>query len=460
MRAGTAALLVLLAAAARAAEPGPFSVRTLETGGKALEAAAVPAVPGGPAALLCAVRREGPAGASRVFLQASLPGLAKAAEIPVPADAVLFDVADVLPAPGPEILVLCPDGVRALERRGAVFGGEWKPLLKARTFFDAPEPAALHRYPLALELSGDGAADLLVPQAGGYLAALGGSFEQAFALSLEGKNTMLRMAHEIFQTHFVAQNCQLPALRRADFDGDGLPDLVALAQKDLVVFLGAGAKGFPPQPTYRVRLRFLESAAEEPEEDSFEGKRLLADDVDGDGLADLVAVRTQGKVGLFSSIRTRLELFLGRRGAFYPEVPDRILTVPGVGTVPVIADLDGDGRKDLVVPALRTDVLAGVKAALVQEVTLTYAVFACAADGLWEESPSFEDDARLPVSDIEKGKAVPAAAFDGDFDGDGRKDRLAFSTGAVRIHPGLPGRGIRFADEPRWEVKADLSNDF
>jgi hypothetical protein len=455
------AVAVLLATASvRGGEPGPFAVRTLALGGRILDAAAVPAVPGGKAGIVFAVRREGADGPARRIVQADLPAFEKTGETPVPSDAVLFDVADVLPAAGPEILVLTPGGILALERRGAAFGGDWKPILKARTFFDAPQEDALHRYPLALDLSGDGKADLLAPQPDGWLVAIGGSFEKLFSLSLEGKNSMIRSAHEVFQTNFVAQDCQMPALRRADFDGDGLPDLIGLSQKNLIVFLGAGEKGFPAQPSYRVPLPFLETEAEAPEEDSFEGKRLLADDVNGDGLADLVAVRTQGKIGLFSSIRTRLELFLGRRGAFYPDVPDRILTVPGVGTLPDLADLDGDGRKDLVVPSLRTDILSGVRAAMVREVTLTYYVFACGKDGLWEKEPAFEEDAQLPVSDIEKGQTVPGAAFDGDFDRDGRRDRLAFSEGALRIHPGIPGKGLRFAEEPRWEIRAEVSNDF
>jgi|GEM_PF-3271029 len=436
--------------------------RTLALDAELLEVAVARGTQDEVPVLLCFAvedRRDRP---RRVILQYALPGLSPGPRIAVPRDAVLFDVADVLPGPGEEIVFLEPDGVSALGRGEAWFGEEAKTLLSARTFFDHPEPDALFRHAFSLDLSGDGKADLLVPRHQGYLAAFrdGDGFGRLFSLDVAARNRMIRLTHEVFQLHFAAQRFSMPALRAADFDGDGRLDLLGLAGRDFVAFLGKGKEGFDLKPSFRMPLPFLESDVDEPEEDLFEGKRVFLEEVNGDGRVDLVAVRTQGKVGLFSSIRTRVELFLGRKDAFYPDFPDRLLTVPGVATRLRFPDLDGDGLADLVVPAVRTDILSGIKTAAVKEVTVTYTIFPCGSGGLWERSPGFSESVEVPVAGLEKGAAVPVAAFGGDFDGDGRRDRLVFEKGELRIHRGIPGTRFRFSEEPFRQVKAEVSNDF
>lgn len=455
-------LVLLLASAAHAASPPlGFRAETVELRGEVLDSDVLEGAGDVPRALLVftVVRTE--SGPDRHCTLYGLPGFEILAEKRVPERAVAFDTGDVTPAPGDEIVYLTPTGIRIQPRGKEGFAGELVPI-EARTFFEEPEADALPRVALIHDLSGDGRADLLVPQPFGYLAALAPAdpAQRLFSLSLASRNRMIRMTHEVIQTDFLAQSFALPVLLPGDFDGDGKPDLMGLDRKEFLVFLGKGAEGFSPRPSYRAVLPFLDVDVEEPEEDMFEGRRVFVEEIDGDGLADLVAVRTQGKVGLFSSIRTRFEVFLGRRDAFFPTFPDRLLTVPGVVTLPEFTDLDGDGKRDLVAPALRTDILSGIKTAALKEVTVTWHVFPAGPDGLWVEEPVFSQSESLPVGGIEKGEAVPAAAFHGDFDGDGMRDRLSLEDGRVRIHTAIPGLRFRYLEDPRWEVAAELSNDF
>lgn len=455
------AVLVAAAAISQAAEPAGFDVRTLPVPGRITEAVVFPASDPLPAGAACFFVRETDGRKTRHVAFFSGAALEARGEVSVPAGAAVFDLADVLPAPGLELVYLCSDGVVAQPRGGEGFAAAPVRLLEARTFFDRPQPDAIHRLAFCLDLTGDGRAELVVPQHYGYLIAAreGDAFARLAPLSLAGRNRMIRLAHEVFQLDFAAQHCTLPALTAADFDGDGKPDLLALRNKALVGFLNRGAEGFRREPDFDVALPALASVTDETEEDSFEGTRVFLEELNGDGRVDLVAVRTQGKVGLFASIRTRFELFLGREGAFYPKLPDRILTVPGVGILPEFIDLDGDGLKDLACSSIRTDLLAGVRTALVQEVTVSWHLFAAGDRGLWEASPGFSESASLPLARLEEGRAVPAAAFSGDFDGDGRRDRLVFEEGEVRIHPGLANTRFAFAGEPRWRVEAAVSND-
>ncbi|MHC5036716.1 MAG: FG-GAP repeat domain-containing protein [Planctomycetota bacterium] len=460
---GVFSLVLGLQAPARAGTaPRSFHVETLSIDGKLLDACLLPAAGTAPATLICISTKKEGGRHLRHITPFGIPGFEKGEVFPVPAKAVMVQIADVLPSPGSEIVYLQPDGITAQARQGGRFTPTVTVLLPVRTFFDHPQGDALPSFPFCRDFTGDGKADLLVPQHHGYLLAVQEKegFPRMFPLEVQGKNRMIRMAHEIFKIDFMSQNCSLPALLAGDFNGDGRLDLMGLREKTFIVFLGKGAEGFPLKPTYQVALPCLATSVDEPEEDVFEGKRVYVEEINGDGLVDLIAVRTQGKIGLFSSIRTRFELFLGRKGAFFPRFPDRILTVPGVGTLPEFFDLEGDGKKELVVPALRTDILSGVKTAATQEVTITYFLFAVGADGLWETSPAFRESTGLAVGRIEKGQSVPAAAFGGDFDGDGRRDRLAFKGETVQIHPGIPDSRYRFSEEPRWTFQAQVSNDF
>jgi hypothetical protein len=416
----------------------------------------------GPRTILFVVLEEKAGVKQRRLFPFSVPGLEPGAPLDVPADAVLFDVADVRKGGGEELVFLHPDGVTAWSMGGAGGPVVRTKLVEAKTFFDAPQVDDLPNHRFCVDLSGDGKADLLIPQHYGYLAAFreGDAFPKLRSLSLAAKNKMVRLTHEVFQLDFASQRCLLPVLKAVDFNGDGRPDLLGLSNKELVGFLGREKEGFPVKPSFRMSLPFMIPSVEEPEQDVFEGKRVYLEEIDGDGRVDLVAVRTQGKVGLFTSIRTRFELFLGRKDAFYAPLPDRILTVPGVATRPEFLDLDGDGKCELLTPALRTDILAGIKTAALQEVTITYTVFGAGKDGLWDTSPAFSESASLSIKAIEQGRSVPGTAFAGDFDADGRGDRLAFEDDEVRIHPGVPGSRFEYADDPRWALKAEFSNDF
>jgi hypothetical protein len=456
------AFCLAFAASARGAAPRSFTVRSLALKGKLVEAAVVKGPKDGPRTIVFVVLEEWKGGKRRRIFPYSLPGLEPGAPLAVPGDAVLFDVAEVRKGGGEELVFLHPDGVTAWSMGGAGGPITRAKLVEAKTFFDAPQIDDLPRYRFCVDLSGDGAADLLIPQHYGYLAALreGDAFPKLRTLSLQGKNKMVRLTHEVFQLNFAAQRCTLPVLKAVDFNGDGRPDLLGLSNKELVGFLAREKEGLPVRPSCRMSLPFMVPSVEEPEEDVFEGKRVYVEEIDGDGRVDLVAVRTQGKVGLFSSIRTRFELFLGRPDAFYARLPDRVLTVPGVATRPEFLDLDGDGKRELLTPALRTDILAGIKTAALKKVTITHTIFDGGKDGLWKASPAFSESTSLSIQRIEEGRSVPGAAFAGDFDADGRKDRLVFDEDEVRIHPGVPGSRFEFADEPRWTLKVEYSNDF
>jgi hypothetical protein len=130
----------------------------------------------------------------------------------------------------------------------------------------------------------------------------------------------------------------------ADFNGDGIPDIAVLNYQsdDVSLLLGRGDGTFEPQ-----RVIGLGSLA-----DPF---ALAAGDLNNDGIPDLVVASSTGGPAQPG------EVLLGRGdGTFEPPIPFAIPSDPGFPTNAVqIADLNHDGKNDLVYEGYQTYVLLG-----------------------------------------------------------------------------------------------------
>ncbi len=371
--------------------------------------------------------------------------------------------ADVLGGREDEIVVMTKDGVGAFVGLAGPSPPVFTRIFSGRTFFKNAPSGSILAMDFARDLNGDGRADLIIPQQGGYLLAFQAadrSMGMMKAVQAAGESKIVRHTNQIFETEFIHLKSTLPILRPADFDGDGLLDLVALQKPMLWVFIQQKDAGFPLKPTVSMRLPFMDQKTRPTETDMFESKVVRIEDVNRDGRCDLIYSSTHGKIGIFSSIATTYALFLGRKDAFYADLPDRLINIPGVALVPDFIDYDGDGDLDLLVGSVRTDLFQGVKAAIAEEVTVTYFMFLC-KDGLWEQSPAFEEKVTFPTSMIDRGELAPRAMFSGDWNGDGFRDKVEVTEESVmRFFAGRVEEGEwGFADSPFAETKADVSAD-
>lgn len=245
---------------------------------------------------------------------------------------------------------------------------------------------------VAVDVTNDGRVDLVVAdQEGGRIVVLENTGEGAF--------------RELGA--FAAG--EAPAeMAAADFDGDGRPDLaVANHETDHVTLLrGTGGGSFEAAPASPLRV----DVAPHPHV-------VLADDLDGDGSADLLVDHRE--VG-------GMRLLTGRGDGTFEagEVVD-------VGGDPyresILADLDGDGRPDLASPTERA---IGVRLGR--------------ADGGFEE---------LRTLDVAPMRPFTVAA--GDFDGDGSLDLAAGAEQGSRAVAVLRGDGAgAFRPSPASPLRA------
>ncbi len=208
------------------------------------------------------------------------------------------------------------------------------------------------------------------------------------------------------------------ALCAADFDGDGIEDLILGAAVRSRLFLGDGVGGFAEAPAGRI-----------PPHGTPPGhfpRVLHPIDVDGDGDVDLVASLFPLLVGCSGGGRYgEVAIYINDgTGTFTDETAARVGVFEGVVAL-AAGDLDGDGDLDLVVgasswPGKNGDVVPGQNRLLVNHGTGHF---------------TDETTSRLPVgTDLTQSVAVA------DLDGDGDLDLVLGSVPHVQSQ--LPGASL------------------
>lgn len=152
-----------------------------------------------------------------------------------------------------------------------------------------------------------------------------------------------------------------PRIVTTDVDGDGLLDVVAL-QGDQAHALLTRTTGTPERRTLAlpVDLAPRRDPASPPDADRRPVQGAWLDDVDGDGIADLVVHRAVVEGSWFGA---SAELIYARgtgRGFTTPQ----ILTTDDAAVEVQLADLDGDGDQDLVVPHIDVSLSSFARAML------------------------------------------------------------------------------------------------
>ena len=347
-------------------------------------------------------------------------------------------VSEVVPGPG---------GVLALV-----------PRIVARTLF-AGSTSFLPRPRLAHDLDGDGDLDLLVPVDGGLQVhlsderGLGGKPASRVTVPLEER--LPGDARHYRQG--PVRRLPLPEVR--DLDGDRRPELLFRAHERgwnrtrLLFNRGAGSFGPPVDP--------LGGA---PPADAEEV--VWIGDLDGDGRAELVGAERleddggslRAELAAARRPRSRLRIHRLGPGALRDPAPAAELEiegylVPEADESPVpggLADLDGDGRLELIAVTLDFSLFEAARAltARAVEIGFAFAIWSQREPLRFRPVPGLELTGELRVR-LDRAALGQLSSFAGDFDGDGRADFVQLGPGRrVAIHRGREG--------PRFSTRPDL----
>jgi hypothetical protein len=467
------ALALGLAARADAADVR-FSIQDLRVDGQVWEVRPQDVDGDGARDLVAFVVRDGYSANPRRFLaffyqkDGRYPTRADAM-LEVPSTAVGRFVQDVLPeSPGCEVGFLEAGGVRVIARGEDGFRGPGRMLLRDTGFFDMGSGNQLPSWDdLVTDVNGDGRLDVLFPRkndAALWVSGAAGSGDEASAgdtgfravahFPLRYRQTYGNRAQQLLLSRFLNVDARLGRPVLAQLDPGGRRDVVTFRERALEGWLQSEEGGFGRDPSWKVDVDLFSDEGE----DADEINRIHAEveDVDGDGFSELVLYRNVGNVGVFSSLRTQVLYFKGRPGGWNTKRPDQIVNLNGISIDPVLLDIDRDGKRDLLLSSLRTDLITNVKRALFSSVQVTYFVYRFDPErGAFSASPTFARDIDVDVEQLEGGGTVPLAYFWGDYNGDGLNDMLTLATeDEVTIYPGKVQEG-GFFSEAKLDFPAD-----
>lgn len=297
--------------------------------------------------------------------------------IELPQDVVAFALADLDPAPGIEFALLTPKGAYAL-RPNAAEAERFVRLAELDCLWQLPDPEQLVHWSRAVaDLDGDGLDDLLVPSSAGYHLLLQRRsegvtrFEARFCPLLlplplaEGQAALrvtsasadstleVRLGGSLGVRTLVAVNDEVPAPFLLDADGDKRLELLAQDETQLQWFAGSSTgpavQGESlPSPVVVDERRALDV--------SFAS---LLGDISGDGRVDWVLLAGDQRA---SKARTQILIHHQKvptrdQPRRFVSTPDAVLVIDGFAGDPRLYDLNGDGRLDLSLAALRPDLL-------------------------------------------------------------------------------------------------------
>lgn len=381
--------------------------------------------------------------------------------LPLPADVVAVDAADVDPAPGDEIVLVSAGSLRIVNVSGAA---PERVIALAPPLPLPPRTRDLSLLGTIADWNGNGAPSILLPTAAGArLVDLRGGATRDLALPVEAEYLTLDPTTAARDAFFYA-TLAWPSFTLGRDDGDTRGDLFALSRYGVRVLRGSES-GLPPEPSRTMKLRPF--TAEEELRPKASHLQPVARDLDGDGLSDLLLHRTFGTL-LRSEDRTEIYRNPGN-GVDVTATPDaRIAPESGIGVLDSV-DLDGDGRLELVQARIGFGVVQLLRILTTRRAQVELRVDRIEGPGIRGISRAWSDTVSVGL-DFEQGRQEGLLpTVDGDWNGDGRRDLLlgtsareiAILLGAAgEAGPGFSGSEVRQAVPAKGRaLVADLDGD-
>jgi hypothetical protein len=396
-------------------------------------------------------------------------------------DVVALAPGDVHADPGSELVLWSARGAFAWRPNAAEEAGRFVRLGEVDLLWQVSgvDPVLLWRAGVR-DVDGDGLADLLAPEPGGYRVlhqsrgAQGASFAAEPLLALDpallasGEPGSVRTAEtavpgakaggqsvsfsfgdqgasaETSSGPLLSLDDSVPAPQLLDWDGDGDLDCLAQTREELLVWRRGGEGGLEriplPFKVDRGRKFDVSYAA-------------AAAELDGDGRADCVIFAGDKRA---SDVRTQVLVFThaaspaGEAPLFGDNGrPSQLLVLAGFAGRPRLDDVDGDGRPDLVVGAVRPDLLEAI-AGGGETIELELDVFRNSG-GRFSAKPDLAARVRVSPEALE---GDGAARFVADVGGDGVRDLLVRGEQGLELHLVRPkrGGGLELLAKPVWTL--------
>jgi hypothetical protein len=345
---------------------------------------------------------------------------------PLPGEPITIDVAPNVVAldsyevdgkPGAELLLLDREGIEIISpwghsppRRIPVAGGLPLP----------PRARGLSRMSVAGDWYGQGRQIAVLPTvAGGMLVDLLDGRSRPIELPVIAQYRTFDPDLPGRVRQLMISEFQWPVIRMGDDEGDGVKDLFALSRWSLSIFRG-GPEGLPSSPTRRIEMQPFT----EEEEMRFETTEItyFAEDLNGDGLADLLLHRISG--GLMAG-KSAADIYINPGDGANPHgAPSaQMLVDKGFSGIEPI-DLDHDGQAEVVETSIQFGIAQIVRILLTRKANVSLRVLNLDSASPEQLVSSWRHDMTLKVNFGEGRTEGIFPNMEGDWNGDGRNDLL------------------------------------
>ncbi len=313
------------------------------------------------------------------------------------------------------------------------------------------------------DLNGDERDDLIVADTAGYRIRL-----QQSDGSL-GDEILLQESSNMSVSEGVVSFRNRP-LFSIDMNFDGLTDLVLWRGDSLRVYEQLPGPAFRGHPQIIPLALDLLSEAEIQAQgfgprvvDQDKGAEIRIwsmEDFNNDKLPDILTEATLNE-GVFD-IRKAFRLHLGRRDGdrvVFRETEDALLASEGLQYGIISTDIDGDGKKDLLVRKVRLTFARIIRVLLSGNVSLQLHFFRMTDNDDYLEKPDYTTKTKVRFS-VSSGQVDIPAIQVADFDGDGFQD-LMLQTGGTRLsfHYGRPSADLFAKDSIDMTVVLPRNGD-
>ncbi len=355
-------------------------------------------------------------------------------------EAIVYDIGDVRRSGRKAIVYLRPDGLYAYLPNNHKYN--FRPVLLVRAqgaIFNHPDPLDLPRWPLVLDGNGKNAGFLLVPGIARlfiYQAAPG--YRPSGSVPLTIRTTF---SEDVMDPGRLTVSNKVPSISAVTFHSRSIQDLFLTWEDSADVYFRKGI-GFSGYPNVRFRPGLMKVKKE-----MINNAVVRPIDLKGDGTYDFVVTKMTGGI---SQARSLVFVYERNRGGNFSAKPTQTIVAEGV-IGPKFLDMNGDGRKDMILPTVKMGISNLINMVTSREVKMTLGIYLQGRDGRFPDRPTKEKlvSFQLDLANIGK-NPKPVMAFGKFTKGPGYGLAVAAKNDRVSLY--MPDRYSFLTDFPSLDL--------
>ena len=338
---------------------------------------------------------------------------------------VQVDFGQIDGRPGLDVVVITGEGVSYYPYQNRSFGPLTE-LVRSQSLYAVPRPDFIDYYDFVTDWNGDGRDDILLYQfdhASLYAGKGDGGFSDPETLRLPietdiGPPNPVRYLrpHHAFRVAYWA-----PQLNLQDTNADGRADLIATTGDHVALFRRSADGSFPEKPSQTFNLNLMNDEERDQRRDRLGMSILNVADLDHDGRADLIANKQEGN---FTNRQSKVGIYWGKTGSWATGKPDQVLQLEKAAIGPLIRDVNGDGREDLVMLIMDIGIYTAAKVLITGTFNLIWQYYLLGPDHTYPAQPTYVDITPIKL-DLTKFRLIGGFPnIFADFNGDGYDDMV------------------------------------